>query len=193
MKIADISCGTGAATLQLARTLNARTTAVDLLPDFIDMLKSRTEHEGLDQQINPLVCSMENLPFDKEEYDVIWSEGAIYNIGFQKGITDWFHFLKPGGKLIVSEITWLTATRPKKIEDYWETQYSEINTASKKIQILEDCGYTHTGYFVLPEHCWLENYYSPLQNQFSSFLSKHPNSAATQAVITEETKEISLY
>ena len=30
---------------------------------------------------------MDALPFENEELDLIWSEGAIYNIGFEKGVT----------------------------------------------------------------------------------------------------------
>ena len=89
LKVADIGCGTGASTIQLARSLNAKITAIDFLPEFIEVLKGKAENEGLSKKINPLVCSMENLQFDDEEYDVIWSEGAIYNIGFEKGINDW--------------------------------------------------------------------------------------------------------
>ena len=82
LKIADIGCGTGAASMLLARSLNAQITAVDFLPDFIDVLKTNTENAGLSNKIGPLVGSMESLPFDNEEFDVIWSEGAIYNMGF---------------------------------------------------------------------------------------------------------------
>ena len=40
---------------------------------------------------------MEHLPFGKEEFDLIWSEGAIYNIGFQRGLKEWREYIKPGG------------------------------------------------------------------------------------------------
>ena len=111
LKIADIGCGTGSSAMLLARSLNAQITAVDFLPDFIEVLKSNSENDGLTKKINPLICSMEDLQFDNEEYDVIWSEGAIYNIGFENGINDWKRFLKPGGLLVVSEITWTTIAR----------------------------------------------------------------------------------
>jgi len=151
LKIADIGCGTGAPTMQLARLLNAKITAIDFLPDFIEVLKVNAEKEGLSKKINPLVSSMENLPFSDEEYDVLWSEGAIYNIGFEKGINEWRRFLKPGGLLVVSEITWITGKRPSEIQEYWEAEYPEIDTASSKINILERSGYSPVAYFVLPE------------------------------------------
>jgi len=84
LKIADIGCGTGASTLILARLLNAQFTAVDFLQDFLEILEERAKNMGLSDKITTLVCSMDNLSFGDEEYDVIWSEGAIYNIGFEK-------------------------------------------------------------------------------------------------------------
>ena len=47
LKVADIGCGTGASTIQLARSLNAKITAIDFLPDFIEVLKGNAENEGL--------------------------------------------------------------------------------------------------------------------------------------------------
>ena len=193
LKIADIGCGTGASTIQLARSLNTNITAIDFLPDFIEVLKGNAENEGLINKINPLVCSMENLQFDDEEYDVIWSEGAIYNIGFEKGINDWRRFLKPGGLLVVSEITWTTSDRPSEIQKYWQAEYPEIDTASSKIDILERNGYSPVAYFVLPEHCWLDNYYRPMQDSFPEFLKRNGNSERAQAIVEAEKKEIALY
>ena len=193
IKIADIGCGTGSAAMVLARSLNARITAVDFLPDFVEVLKANAENEGLSKKINPIVCSMDNLQFDTEEYDVIWSEGAIYNIGFENGIRDWKRFLKPGGLLVVSEITWTTNDRPFEIQKYWESEYPEISTASSKISILENRGYSPVAYFVLPERCWLDNYYRPMQNSFAEFLSRNANNEQAQAIVEAEKKEIALY
>lgn len=193
LKVADIGCGTGASTMQLARALNAEITAIDFLPDFIDVLTSKAENEALINKIRPLVCSMESLPFDDDEYDVIWSEAAIYNIGFEKGINDWRRFLKPGGLLVISEITWITNDRPLEIETYWQAEYPEIDTASSKINTLEKSGYSPVAYFVLPEHCWLENYYRPLQSSFAKFLDRNSYSEEAQAIVEVEIKEIALY
>ena len=193
LKIADIGCGTGASTLELACQLNAHITAVDFLPEFIDILKENASKEEMADKIHPLVCSMEDLPFGDEEYDVIWSEGAIYNMGFEHGIMAWRRFLKPGGKLIVSEITWSTGKRPRELQEYWENEYPEIDTASAKIKLLEDNGYSLISYFLLPEHCWLENYYRPLQRSFDGFLKRNNHSQEARALVSAEEKEIAVY
>ena len=193
LKIADIGCGTGASTLILARLLNAQFTAVDFLQDFLEILEGRAKNMGLSDKITTLVCSMDNLPFGDEEYDIIWSEGAIYNIGFEKGVKDWNRYLKVGGLLVVSEITWLTASRPSELQKHWEGEYSEIDLASSKISVLEKNGYSPIGYFVLPEHCWLDNYYRPMQDSFEDFLSRNGNSEEAHAIVEAEKREIELH
>lgn len=193
IKLADIGCGTGASTLVLAQSLNSQITAIDSSPDFLEELETKSDSLELSDRINPLVCSMDNLPFKEGELDVIWAEGSIYCMGFEFGINYWKRFLKPGGSLVVSEITWITSSRPSEIQQHWETEYPEIGTASEKFDALERSGYSPMAYFALPESCWLDNYYRPLQKSFTDFLNRHKGSEEAQALLRIEEEEISLY
>lgn len=193
LKIADIGCGTGASSLLLARLLNAHITAVDFLENFLKVLEGRAEDMGVSEKITTLCSSMDNLPFGNEEYDVIWSEGAIYNIGFERGVKDWNRYLKVDGLLVASEITWITGSRPSELQKYWEGEYPEIDTASSKIGVLEKNGYSPSGYFVLPEHCWLDNYYYPMQQRFHDFLDRNDNSEEARSIVELEKREMELY
>jgi SAM-dependent methyltransferase len=144
-------------------------------------------------RITTLAAPMEALPFEEEWYDAIWAEGAIYNMGFAAGAEAWRRFLKPGGVLAVSELTWLTATRPAELQAHWDGEYPEVDTASAKMGVLEDLGFSPLGYFPLPERCWLDNYYRPMQARFPAFLARQGNSEAARAVVAAEEAEISLY
>jgi len=193
LKIADIGCGSGAQTITLAQNIEGQITAVDLFPEFLDKLNSRSEELGFQERIKTIEKSMEDLPFDNDEFDIIWSEGAIYNMGFEAGIKKWKNYLKSGGYLGVSEITWTTNSRPKEIEEYWNNEYPEIDTASSKIRILEENGYTTVGYFVLSENSWINNYYKPMEKRFSAFLEKHNNSEMAKNFVELGKEEIRKY
>ena len=193
LKIVDIGCGTGASTLVLAKALDASVTAVDFLPDFLRDLEIAAERQNLTKRIETLAASMDALPFAEQSFDAIWSEGAIYNIGFADGIQAWRRFLKPDGILAVSELTWLTKARPAELEQHWNREYPEVDTASAKMAILEDSGFSPMGYFALPKRCWLDNYYRPMQDRFEAFLERNDNSEAAAAIVAAEEHEIALY
>ena len=165
---------------------------MDFLPSFLDVLRQRAQAQGLGRIIT-LEASMDALPFTDASFDVIWSEGAVYNMGFEAGIAAWKRFLKPGGKLVLSEITWTTAARPQTITDYWTAQYPEIDTASAKLAVLERHGYRPEGYFLLPFCCWQEHYYGPLRERFPAFLDRHGHSPQAAAIVAAEEEEMALY
>lgn len=193
LRIADIGCGTGASALILAGLRGARVDAVDFLPEFLDRLRDRAHAAGVAQQIVTHCADMGALPLADGAYDLLWSEGAIYNIGFANGVAAFRPLLKPGGILAVSELTWLTASRPDPLTMHWDSAYPEVDTASAKIAVLEAAGYTPIGYFPLPRDAWMDSYYSPLRNRFADFLTAQGNDPAALAVVEAEEAEIALY
>ncbi|MEO0983103.1 MAG: methyltransferase domain-containing protein [Pseudomonadota bacterium] len=193
LKIADMGCGTGASTLVLAASLDAAITAVDFAPEFLTELRSRAAAAGFSERIETLSASMDELPFGTASLDAIWSEGAIYNLGFEAGVRAWRGFLKPGGILAVSELTWLTASRPDELDAHWGREYPEVETASAKLAIIERQGFSPIGYFPLSKACWLDNYYRPLESRFEAFIARHGDSDAARAIVAAEAAEIRLY
>jgi len=193
LKIADIGCGSGGQTITLAQNIEGQITAIDLFPEFLNELNLRSEKLGFQEKIKTIEKRMENLLFDNDELDIIWSEGAIYNMGFEAGIKKWKDYLKIEGYLAVSEITWTTNSRPREIEEYWNKEYPEIDTASNKIKILEENGYSPVGYFVLTQNSWIDNYYKPIEKRFPAFLEKHNNSEMARNIVEEHKEEIRKY
>jgi len=193
LAIADVGCGTGASSLVLARTLNAHVTALDIADPFLERLRERAADQGLSDRIDPVVGRMESLPFGDARFDVIWAEGAVYNIGFAEGLGAWKRFLRPGGIVAVSEITWTTASRPAAAEDHWNREYPAIATASAKLQLVEQAGYEPLGVFFLPRDCWEAGYYEPLRAGFPAFLDRHAHGEAARRIVDAEQAEMSLY
>ncbi|WP_081212518.1 class I SAM-dependent methyltransferase [Salegentibacter sediminis] len=193
LKVADMGCGTGGQTISLAKNLNGQITAVDLFPEFLKELDEKAQKLGLKDKILSLERSMDDLSFEKDEFDLIWSEAAIYNIGFENGLKKWKDYLKVGGYLAVSEVTWITQSRPKEIEEFWKAEYPEIDTAANKIMQLENNGYSLVGYFYLSQDSWMESYYKPMQAGFETFLQRHNNSELAGKVVKDYQAEIDLY
>lgn len=192
-KIADIGCGTGAQTMTLARALNGEIVAVDLFAVFLEKLKERMVGETFKASITTLPASMDQLPFEQEMFDVIWSEGAVYNMGFKNGVCYWKNFLKKGGVLAVSELTWITNSRPFELEKFWNGEYAEMNTVSGKIRILEEAGYKVLAHFILPDNCWVDNYYVPLMTAHKEFLKMFPDNEMALHIVETDRQEFEFY
>lgn len=171
--IADIGCGTGGQTLVLARHAPGRITGLDLSPSFIGILNRNAGLSGLQERVKGVVGSMDNLPFEEESLDLIWSEGAIYNIGFERGLNEWRKYLKPGGYIAVSESSWFTDERPAEIDDFWMSAYPEIDTIPNQVARIHKAGYLPVATFILPEDCWTEHYFAPKVAAGEMFLRKY--------------------
>ncbi len=191
--IADIGCGTGGQTFTLARNTMGTITAIDAFPGFIDKLNLHAERMNLQGRIKGMTGFMENLPFQRESLDLIWSEGAIYNIGFERGINEWRAFLKPGGYIAVSESCWFTDECPAEIHDYWMQNYSEIDTIPVKMAQMQKAGYMPVAAFALPENCWTEQYYLPMVDARKQFLRAHEGNKTAERFAEYLQLEESLY
>lgn len=191
--VADLGCGTGASTLVLARHTPAHITALDLFPGFLEKLRHRAQEMHVADHIDTIAGSMDELPFAEETFDVVWSEGAIYNIGFERGLKLWRRYLKRNGYIAVTEISWLTDKRPTEIAEYWQAAYPGIDTMAHKIDLLQRSGYTPVAAFVLPENCWTTNYYAPMQTVQRIFLERHRGETAAELFVREQQREAELY
>ncbi len=192
-RIADLGCGTGGQTMVLAHNAPGKITGIDLFPIFIDLFNANATKLGLNDRVEGIIGSMENLPFKEEELDLIWSEGAIYNIGFERGLKEWRRFLKKDGYIAVSEASWFTAERPVEIENFWNEAYPEIDTIPNKVAQLQKAGYIPVAAFVLPENCWTDHFYSQQAEMQASFLDKHAGNKTAEELVANERREAELY
>jgi SAM-dependent methyltransferase len=191
--IADIGCGTGGQTMILAQHTPGLITGIDLFPVFIDMFNLNASKLNLQERIKGSVGSMDNLPFQNEELDLIWSEGAIYNIGFERGLNEWRKFLKTGGYIAVSEASWFTEERPSEIDEFWQDAYPEMDTIPNKVARMQKAGYIPVATFILPENCWTEHFYAPQVMAQEVFLKKYAGNKTAEEFIANERHESQLY
>ena len=107
-RVADLGCGTGGQTMVLAQNISGNITGVDICPDFINVFNDNAKKLNLEERVNGIVGSIEELSFQKGEFDLIWSEGVIDSIGFEKSLNYWNGFLKRNGYIAVTCPSWLT-------------------------------------------------------------------------------------
>jgi len=191
--IADVGCGTGGQTMVLAQNTSGKITGIDLSPEYIEKLNKKAHLLNLQEKVKGIDGSMENLPFQEEEFDLIWSESAIYHIGFERGLKEWRKFLKKGGYIAVTENTWFTAERPAEIYKFWQKAYPEIDTIPNKVAQMQKAGYMPVATFVLPENCWTEHFFPPLVTAQEIFLKKYAGNQAAEDFIKHEQYVKKLY
>jgi len=113
------------------------------------------------------------LPFSANTFDIIWSEGAIFIIGFEQGLREWKPFLKLGGYLVLSELAWITPDRPDEIQKYLEEEYPSIKNNDENSEIIRKAGYILVSRFILPEKVWQNEFYQPFQSQLNLLKKKY--------------------
>ena len=191
--IADIGCGTGGQTMVLAQHAPGQITGFDLFPTFIDRFNSNAAKLNFQDRVKGIVRSMDNLPFQEEELDLIWCEGAIYNIGFEKGLNEWRKFLKPGGYIAVTESSWFTEKRPAEIENYCMPHFPEMNTIVGKIAQIQKAGYMPVSTFILPATCWTDHYFTPMIKAQELFLEKYAGNKTAEEFVALQRYDAEMY
>ena len=192
-KILDIGCGPGMQTLDLARLSGGEIIAIDFHQPFLDELVRRAKGAGLDEHIQARKLSMFEMDFAPEQFDLIWSEGAIYIMGFEQGFETCHPLLKPGGYMAVTEASWFQPNPPREALDFWKAAYPEMGTIDENIHRLERQGYKLVDHFHLPDSSWWNNYYNPLAERIAMLRKKYAGNAKVQNSLDEEYAEIELF
>jgi SAM-dependent methyltransferase len=193
LEIADLACGTGGQTITLAQNTKGNITGLDIFPDFIEKFNTNVEKHGFQNRVKGIVGSMDNLPFQNEKFDIIWSEGAIANIGFQRGVNYWKSFLKKDGYIAITYESWFTDERPAEIEKFWVDAVPEMSTIGHNISVMQKAGYKIISAFSLPENCWTDTYFNPQKKIQKAFLDAHAGNKAAETFVEYMRHEAELY
>jgi SAM-dependent methyltransferase len=192
-RILDVGCGTGTQTLDLARATPARIVAVDNHAPFVAQLARRVADLDLGDRVEAQVGDMNDLRFADGSFDVVWSEGAIFIIGFARGLSAWRRLLVPGGHLVVSELCWLRDDPPAEMCEFLEEECAGVGDVAARREVIATNGYTLVGDFVLPARGWWDNYYVPLASCLARFRDVHADDPEALAVADRSRREIDLF
>lgn len=171
--ILEIGCGRGVATRLLASNTQAHVTALDNEPRYLNELC------GLRHRVNLCCASMRALPFACGVFDLIWSEGSAYIMGFNNALLSWKKYLRAGGYLVISEIVWLSNTPSESARNFWLKNYpAMLNVAQNKV-LIKKAGYDLISNFEMSKEAW-ELYLVPLKKRVELLKSKLSHSMAWQ-------------
>ena len=192
-EILDIGCGTGAQTLVLASATSGNIIATDLVPQFLDQLNNTIKEQSLDNRIQTKEADMNNLPFADNSFDLVWSEGATYIMGFDNALTHWKRLVKPGGYLVVSEACWFKPNPPPELKGFWDENYPAIRNVEDNITAARNIEWEIIANFHLPIEAWTADYYEPLKQRLTIFREAHINDKDALEVVDMTDYEMSLF
>lgn len=153
-RILDIGCGSGVPTMELARLSNGEIIGIDIDQKLLDRLSRKIEQEGLTNRVKAIKCSLLDIKFPDNSFDIIWAEGSITTLGVERSLRGWNRLLKPKGFLVI---------------------HDEIKHFFKKRHKVASYGYKIIEHFSLPEEAWWEEYYSPLEIRIKELYKKYSN------------------
>lgn len=190
--ILDLGCGPGVQTVELLRNTAGRVTAVDLLPQMIARSAALAERAGLSDRLELIQGDVREIELRPESFDLIWSEGAIYFLGFEAGLDRLGSLVKPGGYVAVSEPVWLEPDPPEELVAFWR-EYPEIDRVEGKLRVIASLGYENSGHFVLPRSSWTDEYYEPLANRMAQLEPRWAGIAEAESVLAEARTELAMF
>ncbi|NJK28086.1 MAG: class I SAM-dependent methyltransferase [Coleofasciculaceae cyanobacterium SM2_3_26] len=164
-RILDIGCGTGKQTLDLATLTDGEVVAVDNYAPFLQRLQERAIAVGVGDRIRCIAADMAALEFPEASFDILWSEGAIYSIGFQRGLEIWQPLLRSAGHIAVTEISWLKPDYPEALQQFWAMEYPAMKSLTENVALVQAAGYRLIEHFMLSEQDWWQDYYAPLETR----------------------------
>lgn len=191
--LANLGCGTGGESLLLAQHMPGTIIGLDMFEDFVSVFNQQACDLNLGNRVKAIAGKIEELPFEPLSLDVIWSEGVFDAPGFRTGLLNWQNYLKDSGYFAVTSPSWLSLEHPTEVEKFWSDAGCKIDSIEDNLATMRACGYTYIASFVLPEYCWMDNYYIPRQNAIRILSGKYPKSKIMEEFAEQNTYEVELY
>ncbi|MBN1336649.1 MAG: class I SAM-dependent methyltransferase [Deltaproteobacteria bacterium] len=187
--ILDLGCGVGAQTLHLAELTSGTLVAVDTHAPSIERLQRTVAALGLSERIHPRVGDMAALDLPPGSFDLVWSEGALYQIGLDAALAECHRLLRPGGLLAFTDAVWRVPSPPPEIKASFDLDYPSMGRVPDVLAAIDRAGFALLGHFTLPDEAWWEDFYTPMIHRLSALHAKYADQAEDLAVLEQLARE----
>ena len=189
----DLGCGVGGQTLQLAQWISGPIVAIDNHPPHIAQLQAKLNVAGLASRIRAEVADMASLDFQESSFDLIWSEGALYNVGLARALSICHRLLRPGGYLAFTDAIWRKPDPPAAIKAGFDLDYPEMGTLNDALSTLRSSGLELIGHFTLPDSAWWDEFYRPMTERIQALTRQYAGDGEAQDILAQLAAEPDLH
>ncbi|MEQ8765486.1 MAG: methyltransferase domain-containing protein [Planctomycetota bacterium] len=186
--VLDLGCGTGGQTLVLAELTGGTIVAIDSHAPSIERLRAAVAGRGLSERVHPRVGDIARADLESSSFDLIWSEGALYNVGLEPALKVCHDLLRPGGFLVFTEPVWRDDDPAAEVRAMF-ADYPGMGNATDAIRLIERCGLRLVSHFTLPDSAWWDDFYTPMRGQIEALRRKYAGDPEAQAALDEIARE----
>ena len=172
--VLDLGCGVGGQTLHLAELTSGSIVAIDSHAPSIERLAATVAERGLSDRVRPVVGDMAQPGLPPESFDLIWSEGALYNIGIENALRVCHGLLRPGGHLAFTDAVWRKENPPPEVKASFDLDYPTMGRRPTSWRPSRACGFSLVGHFTLPDEAWWDDFYTPMERASRSCAASTP-------------------
>lgn len=188
-RILDLGCGSGAQTVDLARRSGGTVLAIDSHAPLVERARARAQEAGLSDRVEVRVADMTDLGLPPHGFDLVWSEGALYNLGLRVALPLCAEQLRPGGYLAFTDAVWRTDDPPADVRAAFAAEYDTMGHAHDVLRLLEALGWTVVDHFDLPDAAWWDDFYTPMEARIAELRTMHVNDPEALATLDALAKE----
>ncbi len=134
---------------------------------------------------------MKDIPSVFPKIDLLWAEGAAYNIGFANALATWAKAIRPDGFAVISELCWVRDKIPDAVREFFRSGYPDMQSVQQNIATAEEAGYKLFNTYTLPKEAWVKDYYDILEPRARSLVNH--SDVAVRDFAVETLKEIETF
>jgi SAM-dependent methyltransferase len=189
--VVDAGCGTGRQTLALAKELGTLVHAIDSYEPFLTDLVRRAKEAKVEHLVQAHCMDMKDIPQVFQGIDLLWSEGAAYNIGFSNALAVWARALTADGFAVISELSWLKEQAPDAVREFFRSGYPDMQSVQYNMAVAERAGYKLLTNYTLPGQAWVDGYYGILAPRAKALVDH--SDPSVRAFAAETVREIEVF